>query len=139
MTETTLVPNNEHKLCPEARRMVRQLVVGGRTNNQIREALERAGYRSDLSDQAFSKYRRHPKVVEAVSGLETEAIQAGSGARHRRIQQLSAVLQDAFTRLMGITPGHDDLPRCSPNAVTFTMLCKAFVTIHRELSRLVDT
>lgn len=127
-----------NKLNAAAKTLVRERIVAGDNNAQIRTQLQANGHPADLTDAAFTDYRADPDVRAALQTREMEALQAGLAQRAARIGLLSAHERALRNRLYGTFSdemrgliGEDDIP--------LSMISREWRGTLTDLSRLLDT
>lgn len=89
-----------HKLNEAARNLIKEKIVSGASNREIQQALDNAGYPSDLDRSTLHYYRALPEIKQALRQIAEEHTQAGLGSRARRIQFLSALAMEARNRML---------------------------------------
>lgn len=123
------------KLNADARRLVIERIIAGYTNNEIRQALSDAGYPFNIADQAFSHYRAHGDVKDAIARKDEEAVQSGYAQRSERILKL-ALSAKRFETMLAVEPGDT---KFSPSKPIITALVhKEYRETLKDIGALVD-
>ncbi|HZO87761.1 MAG TPA: hypothetical protein VFB38_05430 [Chthonomonadaceae bacterium] len=126
------------KLPPAARKLIRQRLIAGDSNDQIQAALEKEGY-PRVSRQALHRYRQSRKVQEALAMMDIESVQCGLALRARRIMALAQHAQDLWQRMTGRVVGFEDMPRLPADKLSLVLLGREFRATLEAISKLVDT
>lgn len=84
-----MAKSNAPKLSPEARDLVIEKLIVGESCEEIRTALQNAGYPSNLTRAAFSYYRRMEVVQNARKLIHEEAIESGMATMASRVSFFS--------------------------------------------------
>lgn len=108
------------RLNKAAGNLVRARIIAGDTNNEIREALNNAGYPSDIADQTIGHYRASEEVLDAIRRRDEEAIQTGLSQRSERVLRLAASAK-RFERMLVDDGGKE-----------FARGIKGLAALHRE-------
>ena len=134
-----------NKLSDAAKKLVRQWIVTGLTNGEIRHGLAQRGFPSDLNDSAFSFYRRDPQVQADAEAALNLARQEGLASRIRRIRFVHQRLVEVHHRIEGTTPLPENpdiadaqVPRTKVDNATLKQLTELEVKLLAEMSRLAD-
>lgn len=132
----TLLHLNEKKrpgprLSRAAQQLIRERIIAGDSNTQIREALQAAGHPHDLSRQAINAYRQDPELKAEIERASVEGFQLAFAQRNGRIQFVNERLIECALRLSASSR------RRVSNAALVTIGAEARAWL-AEMGRLVD-
>jgi hypothetical protein len=123
------------KLNEAARQLVRERIVAGDANDEIRAALKAAKYPADLTNPTLTGYRADPDVQAALEQRRSEALEVGYADRGRRVEHLHRVAQALFVELFG-SPEGTGFTEQTTHARSATI--DRWLDCLREINRLVD-
>ena len=121
------------KLNEAARQLVRERVIAGDANEQIRAALKTAQFPCDLTNATLSGYRADPEVQAALERRRAESMETGYADRGRRVEHLHRVAQALFVELFG---KEDGTGFASQTAKERAATLEQWLACLREISRL---
>jgi len=123
------------KLNEAARQLVRERIIAGDANDQIRAALKAAQFPCDVTNPTLSGYRADPEVQAALERRRSEALEVGYADRGRRVEHLHRVAQALFVELFG---KEDTADFAAQTAKERAATIDQWLACLREISRLTD-
>ena len=137
--------SHARKLNTDARLLVKQWVVEGLTNSEIRVGLAQRGYPADLTDSTFTEYRQDPQVKADTEAAVLQVRIQGMASRIRRVRKLHDWTMLLDHRINGTTPRKDcpdvadhDIDVEEVETGTLRVLIETGLKCFAEMGRLVD-